>query len=176
MMSAIRCVSTIAVAVLAVPGQAQDGATPEKAQKFIEIVLKQGATRATVRDVQIERSMDQGWNCNGMSVCAYTQSMDGSLSWMSAPSTCTTNVGASIGNTSWRGDHSMHYVKEHPQTQINWATISKAQLPEGGTSIELKGSGRLMYIHMATPELAGRMKKAFDTLITACDPTAGTGF
>ncbi|MFM6931345.1 MAG: hypothetical protein ACKOUT_03775 [Novosphingobium sp.] len=161
---------------LTMPAMAQTGATPEAAQKFIEIVLKQGATRAEVSDIQRSIVMDQGWNCGGMSTCYETGAMSGQVYWMGAPDKCTTSVYVTITDTSWRRDHGTVYVKEHPKTNIVWSSISGALLSTGGYTISLAGSGRVRSLTFATPELAARVKNAFSTLIKACDPTAGTGF
>ena len=158
------------------PATAQTGATPEAAQKFFEIVLKQGATRAEVSDIQVSKVMDQGWNCGGMSTCYETRQLSGAVYWIAAPDKCTTTVSVMITDTSWRGDRGTYYVKEHPKTNIVWSTISGVSLSTGGTAIGLAGSGRVRYLTFATPELAARVKNAFQTLIKACDPTAGTGF
>lgn len=175
-MKLLKMFAGAACLAISLPATAQTGATPEAAQKFIEIVLKQGATYAEVSDVQISKVMDQGWNCSGNSVCYFTLSRSGLAYWTSAPNKCTTSISVSISETSWRGDHAMMYVKESPQTSIVWSTISGVSLGAGSTSISLAGSGRIRSLTFATPDLAVRVKNAFQTLIKACDPTAGTGF
>lgn len=148
--------------------------TPQDAQKFIQTVLNQGATKANFSNLQFDKVMDNGWNCGGLSVCSLKIDRQGIAYWGSSADVCSTTISVSVTESWWRDDHAQVVLRETPTTTLNWKTISETKV--SGSTIYLSGGTRISAFYFATEEIAGRMKKAFDLLIRTCDPTRGMGF
>jgi hypothetical protein len=154
--------------------QASSEPTPEDAQRFIQTVLSQGATRANFVGLKFDKIMDAGWNCGGMSVCTLTVDRSGIAYWESSPDVCSTTISVAVEVSSWRDDHALVALREAPRTTLSWKTISAAGV--SGSQISLSGGTRISTFYFATEEVAGRVQKAFQLLIRTCDPTRGLGF
>lgn len=166
-LAALSCAAAYTPASAQAPGSSD-------AQNFLKIVLGQNATKAYVLNVQMRKDMDSGWNCGGSYTCYYTSDREATLYWMSSPSQCATVVQPAWTQSSYHYDHAQHSVAETPQITLMWDKIAKVS--SSGNSISLSWDGRIKTIYAATPEMAGRLTKAMQTLIDSCDPTAGTGF
>ncbi|WP_374527097.1 hypothetical protein [Novosphingobium sp.] len=171
-----------AIALLALPTAlsastsafAQAQQTPENAQKFLELIIKQGATK-TYANASFRRSMDSGWNCDGMSECYFEQEKHGTLYWVSSTDKCITNLQVYLTEAGWRGDHSWINAQTNPvPVTIYWANVSASKTD--GNNIYLSGSPPIKSLTFATPEVASRVNTAINVLLKACDPTTGTGF
>jgi hypothetical protein len=169
----IVALAALSCAAAYTPASAQAPSSSD-AQNFIKIVLGQNATKAYVRDVQMRKDMDSGWNCGGSYTCYYTTEREATLYWISAPSQCATVVQPGWIQSSYHYDHAQHSVAETPQITLMWDKI--ARVSSSGSSISLSWDGRIRTIYAATDEMAGRLSRAMQTLIDSCDPTAGTGF
>lgn len=77
------------------------------------------------------------------------------------------------------------YGLTKPPYQVNWATIGSIvqnpfidalQMPGGEQRLQLNLPGLVFDIAFPTKEIASRARVAMETLMNACDKTAGTGF
>lgn len=154
--------------------------TPESAQSFFDMVIKQGGVTLTMDSNWFRtraRNCDRG--CGPWSEWAHSQhepykviSAQGQANKVG--SYCGTNFYATIKSGVHPDEHYQYeYAPPQPPLLVSWNSVSKVE--QVGETVVLKGKPSFV-IRFSSDQLATRAAYAMEFLRLSCDTTASTGF